>query len=173
METVLTAVHTALWKASSAWQTESSCAGAFDRGFPFLGALRFRGLSQVGSPKAAPQKGYPPVLFYHANYLASSLEHTPGPPPFPGQSLDAPSPLRSLHMAGTFFALLIPLPAASTCRQDSSLLFSFLLHKAWSMALPPIRIPFSFSLLSCCNSFVTRMYSASLHSSGSAVTIPN
>lgn len=79
MERVLTAVHAALWKASSAKQTESSSVGPWRWVFPYLGGLWFQGLGQVGSPKAALQQGRHQSPSAMLNKLASWLGHTQVP----------------------------------------------------------------------------------------------
>lgn len=79
MERVLTAVHAALWKASSAKQTESSSVGAWRWVFPYLGALWFQGLGQVESPKAALQQRRHQSPSAMLNKLASWLGHTQVP----------------------------------------------------------------------------------------------
>lgn len=151
MEIVLTAVHTACWKALSARQMEPSCVYAWHWAFPYLGAMWFQGLSQVGCPKTALQKDTINPLC-HANYLTFSLGYTPGSSPhFFRGSLYCTLPTVFTAHGWDLGSSLLP----SLSPPSKTPAFSARLHKAWS---PPIRLLFSFSLLlACFNSILARI----------------
>lgn len=158
METVRTAVHTALWKASSAWQTESSCAGTFDTGaFLTWEPYGSRAFLMWEVLKLLPRKNthQSPSAVLITWLLLWSTAPVPRLPR--GSLLMCPphcvhrtwlEPSLSPSPPSIFFNL--------QARLQPSL--SYLLHKAWAMALPPIRILFLFSsLLNCCNSLVAHI----------------